>query len=105
MKIAIVIPFFIGASSITSAQTTTPGTVPLVIKPLTLELPAAGIRPVLPPRATLLAGKAVALPQDNMPCLVPQRATAAVIPNAAKFVLPGNPMPNASRVHPVIPKR
>ena len=49
-------------------------------------------------------GNLIALPQDNMPCLVPRQATAAVIPNAAKFSSPGNPIPNASRVHPVIPK-
>ena len=109
MKIAIVVPFFMGAFS-ASAQTTAPKTLLEIIKEQPATFQPAFIRTTaVSPQATLLSetemGKIYALPLDNMPCLVPPKATAAVIPNAARFTMPGNRIPNASGVHPVLPKR
>lgn len=99
MKVTIVIPFFIGAISAVKAQTKEPATIPAII-----TIPAIKL-----PQATLLSvnekGKIYALPQDNMPCLVPDKTKTAVIPNAAPFVIPGNKIPNAAKVYPVIPNQ
>ncbi len=108
MKITIVIPIFTCAFSAASAQTTAPKTLQEIIKAQPVTASAFTNTPGKP-QAQLLSvtadGKAYALPQDNMPCFVPNKVTAAVIPNAAIFAATFNRMPNASQVRPVIPVR
>lgn len=105
MKITIVVPVFSCICAAASAQTSIPKT----LQELLPARPAAFTKTPLQSQARLLsvtaAGKLYALPQDNMPCLVPDKTTTAVIPNAAPFVIPGNTIRNALPVLPVIPNR
>ncbi len=99
MKVTIVIPVFVCAFSAASAQMKQPAAVPVIIKTPVTKLP----------QATLLSvnekGEIYALPQDNMPCLVPHQSLSYKVPNGSRFSLPNNNMPNAMRVQPVIPSR
>lgn len=52
-------------------------------------------------KLTSKLGKVVILPQDNMPCIVPETNVAAKIPNAwgsvtKPYIAPVNPIPNPS---------
>lgn len=98
MKVTIVIPVFVCAFSAASAQIKQPA-VPVIIKTPEIKLL----------QATLLSvnekGEIYALPQDNMPCLVPPQSLSYKVPNGSRFSLPNNNMPNAMRVQPVIPSR
>lgn len=111
MKVTIVIPFLVCAFSAVKAQTTQPQNLIDIIKenPATSQTAIIKTPSIKLPQATLLSvnekGKIYALPQDNMPCLVPDKTKTAVIPNAAPFVIPGNKIPNAAQVYPVIPKQ
>lgn len=100
MKVAIIVPVLTAAFLCATAQAQPPRPLLEIITKNKPQKNAA--QPQAKLSAVTTAGKIYALPQDNMPCLVPHRFSMVQMPAAIQPHFK-NSMPNASVVQPVIP--
>ena len=82
----------------------------LIAKSKLFTIPKDSVKPLLKPftfKSNVTTAGVYALPQDGMPCIVPDTRSIAAMPNAAKgnSMPPANRMPNAAPEQRLLPKQ